>query len=170
MSVWYYTMGGQRQGPVTTEALQAMLRQGQLPPHENVWREGMANWAPAYAVPEVAPPTPAGMPPMPMGYAGGYPMPGQYAPPRDMGQDAGMRMLLPVGRSGWAIAAGYLGLFAFIILPAPLAVIISIVAIIDIRKHPEKHGMGRAIFGLIAGLLGSAVLAMGIVANLVRHH
>jgi sugar phosphate permease len=87
-----------------------------------------------------------------------------------MGQDAGMRMLLPVGRSGWAIAAGYLGLFAFIILPAPLAVIISIVAIIDIRKHPEKHGMGRAIFGLIAGLLGSAVLAMGIVANLVRHH
>ncbi|MGY8642132.1 MAG: hypothetical protein ACKVJU_13690 [Verrucomicrobiales bacterium] len=27
---------------------------------------------------------------------------------------SGMRMLLPVGRSGWAIAAGYCGLFAFI--------------------------------------------------------
>ena len=27
---------------------------------------------------------------------------------------AGMRMLMPVGRSGWAIAAGYAGLFGLI--------------------------------------------------------
>jgi hypothetical protein len=62
-------------------------------------------------------------------------------------------MLLPVGRSLWAIAAGYFGLFSVLMFPAPIAVILGIVAIIDIRKHPERHGMGRAIFGLVMGLL-----------------
>jgi Domain of unknown function (DUF4190) len=85
-------------------------------------------------------------------------------PPRpSLGDDAGMRMLLPVGRSGWAIAAGYLGLFALVIIPAPLALIVSLVAIRDIRRsqrsaHP-KHGMGRAVFGLITGSLGTLVLS-----------
>ena len=74
-----------------------------------------------------------------------------------------MRLLLPVGRSGWAIAAGYLGLFSLLLLPAPLAFLVSLVAIWDIRRsrgavHP-KRGMGRAIFGLITGLLGTAALA-----------
>ena len=45
------------------------------------------------------------------------------------GNDAVMRMLLPVGRSVWAIAAGYLGLFAVLCVPAPLALLISIIAI-----------------------------------------
>ena len=71
-------------------------------------------------------------------------------------------MLLPVGRSGWAIAAGYLGLFSLVVVPAPLALVISIIAILHIRKsksseHP-KHGMGRAIFGLIMGIAGTAVI------------
>ena len=78
-------------------------------------------------------------------------------------------MILPVGRSGWAIAAGYLGLFALVVLPAPLALLISIIAIWDIRRsrswpHP-KHGMGRAIFGLITGLLGTAFLLI-----ILAHH
>ena len=73
-----------------------------------------------------------------------------------------MRLLLPVGRSAWAIAAGYLGLFSLIVLPAPIALVVSIVALWDIRRsksssHP-KHGMGRAIFGLIMGALGTLVI------------
>ncbi len=79
-----------------------------------------------------------------------------------MENSAGMRLLLPVGRSGWAIAAGYLGLFGLVILPAPLALIVSIVAIRDIRKSKgaasPKYGMGRAIFGLIIGVCGTGVL------------
>jgi len=85
-------------------------------------------------------------------------------PSPNIGDDAGMRMLLPVGRSLWAIAAGYLGLFSIICIPAPLAVIISGVAIYDLKKHPEKHGMGRAIFGLVMGGLGSIGLLVGLVA------
>jgi hypothetical protein len=89
------------------------------------------------------------------GYPGGAPA---YAPPRPIGEDAGMRMLIPVGRSGWAIAAGYLGLFSVLVVPAPLALIVSIVAIRDIKGHPDRHGMGRAVFGLIMGILGTLLL------------
>jgi hypothetical protein len=76
-------------------------------------------------------------------------------PPRP---DAVTRMLLPVGRSGWAIAAGYLGLFAVLIIPAPLALICGILAIHDFQQHPEKFGRGRAIFGLVMGTLGTLIL------------
>lgn len=68
-----------------------------------------------------------------------------------------MWMLIPVGRSGWAIAAGYAGLFSVILIGAPFALIFGILAIRDIRRsrktdHP-KHGMGRAIFGIVMGSL-----------------
>ena len=79
---------------------------------------------------------------------------------RDLGQDAGMRMLLPVGRSGYAIAAGYLGLFSLLIFPAPLALLFGIIAVVDIRKHPSKHGMGRAVFAIGMGTLGTVALGM----------
>ena len=53
-------------------------------------------------------PLPVEMPP-PLPY--GSQPPGLPVPTPRIGDDAGIRMLLPVGRSGWAIAAGYLGLF-----------------------------------------------------------
>ncbi len=77
---------------------------------------------------------------------------------------AAIRMLLPVGRSGWAIAAGYAGLFAVLAFPAPIALILGIIAIRDIKRHPEKHGIGRAIFGLVMGILGTLVLAGFLIA------
>ncbi len=81
----------------------------------------------------------------PAGHASGYrPAPG-------LGDDAAVRMLLPVGRSGLAIAAGYAGLFAMTIFLAPIALLLGILAIRDLRRHPEKHGMGRAIFGVVMG-------------------
>ena len=84
----------------------------------------------------------------------------QPAPVKDIGDDAMMRAILPVGRSGLAIIAGYLGLFSFLIVPAPLSLVVSGLAIRDLKNNPKKHGMGRAIFGLVMGVLGSAVLAM----------
>jgi len=65
--------------------------------------------------------------------------------------DPTMRMILPVGRSILAIAAGYAGLFSILLFPAPIALILGILAVIDIKRHPEKHGMGRAVFALITG-------------------
>lgn len=65
--------------------------------------------------------------------------------------DAALRLLVPIGRSGWAIAAGYLGLLSIIPFAGVLALAIGIVAVCDLKKHPEKHGAGRAWFGIIAG-------------------
>ena len=101
------------------------------------------------------------------------PLPASATPEKRMEDQPGMRMLMPIGRSGWAIAAGYLGLFAFLIIPAPLSLLVSIIAIWDIRKsrsaeHP-KHGMGRALFGLIVGILGSAGLILGVVFAMLEN-
>jgi hypothetical protein len=82
----------------------------------------------------------------------------------DLGENAAVRMLLPVGRSGWAIAAGYAGLFAMLCFPAPVALILGIIAIRDLKKHPHKHGMGRAVFGLAMGILFSILPLIWIAA------
>ncbi len=81
-------------------------------------------------------------------------------PPQGIGDDAGMRALLPVGRSGLAIAAGYAGLFSPLMLPAPVAILLGILAIVDIKRHPEKHGMGRAIFGIAMGVACPVLLVV----------
>ncbi len=83
-----------------------------------------------------------------------------YGPSQDLGQDAGMRLLLPVGRSLWAIAAGYLGLLSPLCIFAPFALVTGIVAILDIKKHPDRHGMGRAIFGIVMGAIFSLALVI----------
>lgn len=176
---WYYARGNDRKGPVGEGALRQLAAAGDLRGTDLVWSAGMPQWQPAaQAIAGLFPAAPAGggpppVPPVPMapapGFApsGGAAPIGYYggthpaAPPQPgIGDDAGMRWLMPVGRSGWAIAAGYLGLFSFVILPAPIALIISIFAVIDLKKHPEKHGWGRAIFGLIAGTLGTIVLSL----------
>ncbi len=77
-----------------------------------------------------------------------------------IGDDRLMRALLPVGRSGWAIAAGYLGLFSLLFIPAPLAILTGIIGIIDIKRHPHRHGMGRCVFGIVMGVLGTVLLIL----------
>jgi hypothetical protein len=86
---------------------------------------------------------------------------------RNIGDDAAVRMLLPVGRSGWAIAAGYLGLVSVLCLPSPLALICGIMAIREMRRDPSKHGMGRAIFGIVMGGVGTAVMLLWGVAAII---
>jgi hypothetical protein len=76
----------------------------------------------------------------------------------ELSDDPAMRMLLPVGRSGWAIAAGYAGLFAFVFFPAPIALVLGLVALRDLKRHPEKLGKGRAIFGTVTGAIFTLLL------------
>lgn len=88
-------------------------------------------------------------------------------PPPQLADDPAVRMLLPVGRSGLAIAAGYAGLFAVIPFLAPIALLLGILAIRDLRKNPEKHGMGRAIFGLAMGIVFTLLLVVGLIGGLI---
>ena len=155
MNQYHITLRGQQSGPYQESELQAMLVAGTVAPNDLCWAEGMTDWRSIYEIIQ----WPANLPPPPPDQIDQPPYP---APHQFIGHDAGIRMLLPVGRSGWAIAAGYLGLFGLAIVPAPLALIISIVAIMDIRKSKTtgkpKHGMGRAVFGIIVGIVGTLVL------------
>jgi hypothetical protein len=90
--------------------------------------------------------------------------------PPDLGDDPAIRMLLPVGRSGWAIAAGYLGLVSVLCIPAPFALLAGILAIREMRRDPKKHGMGRAVFGIVMGGIGTVMLlimAASLIARLI---
>jgi len=73
-----------------------------------------------------------------------------------------------------AIVAGYLGLISILLLPAPLALLFGILAIGDIRRSQTtdqpKHGMGRAIFGIIMGAIFTVVLALWAGAMLFAPH
>ena len=77
-------------------------------------------------------------------------------------EEESLKYILPIGRSGYAIAAGYLALFSVLLVFAPFALLFGILALRDIRLHPEKKGKGRAWFGIVMGgiftLLGLLVL------------
>ena len=161
---YHLTKNGQPYGIHTESEILAMISTGEMASTDLCWQEGMEDWKPLHsqiAMPAtMPPPLPVAAPPLPMYLV-------QSNQPARMEDNVGMRMLLPVGRSGWAIAAGYLGLISLVVLPAPLALICSIAAIADIRKskstaHP-KYGMGRAIFGLIMGILGTTILVIVLV-------
>jgi len=112
--------------------------------YTHVWREGMPRWAPVAKVPELASELseqiaePASPP----------------APPQH--QTTGRSVHLPVDRSGMAVAAGYLGLLSILPFFGLLSVLISIMAILDIKKDPSRYGMGRAVFGLLMGIACTA--------------
>ena len=69
----------------------------------------------------------------------------------------GLRFVLPIGCTGWAIASGYCGLFSLIpvlgILLALLSIIFGILAIVVIRHNPHKHGVARIVIGWIFSIL-----------------
>lgn len=153
MSVWLFAEQGKPSTPRSAQEIQDLIRTGKLSADTLVWREGLPQWTPARTFPELIPPgvsLPLPMPETALPYAT---PPGYSGSPKSIGDDAGIRMLIPVGRSGWAIAAGYCGLFALIPLFAPIALIVSIIALIHLKKRPELHGKGRAIFGLVMGVL-----------------
>lgn len=66
---------------------------------------------------------------------------------------------LPVGRSRWAVAAGYLGVLSLLAFPAPVAVAVGAVALRDLRRRPHLLGWARAVFAVVVGSVVS-VLAL----------
>lgn len=67
-----------------------------------------------------------------------------------------MHWILPVGRSWQSIASGYLGLIGLVLWPlAPVAVWFGFWALR--RARDGGHGRGRAIFGIVTGLIGMAI-------------
>ncbi len=69
------------------------------------------------------------------------------------GEPAGPLHLSPLAR-----AAGWLGLLSLLLMPAPIALIVGALAIRDLRRHPTRHGFGRALFGLAMGTACTGLL------------
>lgn len=134
--------------------------------------------APTYpSYPATNPGYPAGNPgyawanpnyPGPQGYPyqGGYGSPPPPAIPSQSEFSPAMRFVLPVQTSWVAIVAGYLGLFSVLLLPAPFAIGFGIWAIFHIRADKNRHGMGRAIFAIVMGLLSFAILIFALLRYL----
>ena len=65
-----------------------------------------------------------------------------------------MHWIVPVGRSGASIAAGYVGLVSLLVWPlGPVAVGLGIWGLRKARVG--GHGSGRSIFGIVTGVIGS---------------
>ncbi|MFM9001176.1 MAG: DUF4190 domain-containing protein [Opitutia bacterium] len=76
---------------------------------------------------------------------------------------AALSLILPINRSGWAVAAGYLALLSVLCLPAPFALFCGIMALRDLKRRPHLQGAGRAWFGiLLGGLITLMMLAFGL--------
>jgi uncharacterized RDD family membrane protein YckC len=86
-------------------------------------------------------------------------------PPPPQTSSSAEKWLIPTNRSGWCIAAGYLGLFAILMLPAPIALAAGIIGLRDVRRNPGLGGRGRAWFGIIMGALFSLLLLAVIVSS-----
>ena len=68
--------------------------------------------------------------------------------------------LVPSRTSSWAIFAGYAGLLAISIFPAPVALVLGIIALRHIRANPHLEGRGRAIFAIVTGTIFSIPLLL----------
>jgi hypothetical protein len=52
---------------------------------------------------------------------------------------------------------------------APVAILLGILAIRDLRKHPEKHGLGRAVFGLVMGSIVTLALIVWLIVATIEY-
>ena len=62
-------------------------------------------------------------------------------------------------RSSIAAIAGYLGIFSIVPVVGLLAMLAGLLAVRDIRRHPQKQGIGRARFAIAVGAVLSIVWA-----------
>ena len=54
MTQWHCSVRGMRYGPVSQEQVLSWMAEGRIRSDDLVWHEGMADWAPAGSVPELA--------------------------------------------------------------------------------------------------------------------
>lgn len=69
--------------------------------------------------------------------------------------DDGLQYVVPVNTNVLAILAGYAGLVSVLCFPAPFALILGVLALRQLKRNPDQHGKGRAIFGIVMGVLFS---------------
>ncbi len=131
---------------------------------------GSAQWQPS-PTPFAPPAGPEAWAGQPGGGSGPAPQPFVQWPTPTSAASAGsdphdaMHWIVPVGRSWQSIASGYLGLIGLVLwLVAPVAVWFGIWALR--RARDGGHGRGRAIFGIVTGLIGMAIGVSFVLASM----
>ncbi|MGZ3440169.1 MAG: DUF4339 domain-containing protein [Polyangia bacterium] len=124
MDGWYYEADGERRGPLSAEQMKVLVKAGAIRRQTRVWRPG-ANEAD-------------------LTRAGDF-----LAELATVPTDDHLVNVLPVGRSGWAIAAGYLGLLSLMPFVCYAGVIVSAIAAWHLKRNPKKLGWGRVITGFV---------------------
>ena len=141
--------GQQRLGPFSLEQVNALVSTKQLFATDLAWHDGMGTWQPLQAVA-----TPRGII-----------FPPGSVPGTSASSTQGLEWIIPINRSALAVAAGYAGLFTILVFPAPIALILGLLAFRDFKNHPEKRGRGRAWFGTIAGGIVTLLFAFFLIAG-----
>lgn len=165
-STYRISRSGKPVGDFELPQVKQMLESGVLLPSDHAWTAGMHEWQTLAALfPAMSPPV---LPPRAPAPAAHYAQP-PAAAAQPTEPNAFLALVVPVGRSGWAIFAGYLGLVSIMILPAPFAIWCGVLAIKDIRKNPHKLGLVRAWFGIIAGSTCLLVLLFGFIMAAIKN-
>jgi hypothetical protein len=145
MSGWFYEADGERRGPFTVEQMKDMVRTGAIRRQTRVMRPHPAD--------------------VDLTRAGDF-LAELSTPP----SDGHLVHLLPVNRSGWAIAAGYLGLFSFVPFVCYVGLLVSSLAARDLKRHPDKLGWGRVITGFVISVPMSIFYSVIIFKGLFFRH
>jgi hypothetical protein len=150
---WYYTMGGQQQGPVPLDHLKHWLTGGQLQPTELVWREGMPNWIAASQVPELQGFAPATSGAAAAGFqqAGGtYAQPVNYQTPYG-GHDPAVRA--QISKAKTSMILGIVGLICVGFILGIIAVVMASQALSSMKQTRSEEGKGMAVAGMVLGII-----------------
>lgn len=101
--------------------------------------------------------------PPPVQEEGMYPRPDLHPPQTPV--DPKMRYVAPMNTSGLAIVAGYMGLLALTGIMAPIAILMGIWALHDLKRNPGKDGKGRAIFAIVMGSLVCLLILFAVLSS-----
>ena len=159
---WYYAVGGDRKGPVEEAALRALTDAGVVQPDTLVWREGMADWEPAFRhVPGLAPRAPRAS------NVRSYPgAPAYAATGRDYHEQVGMGEAFRRFWSNYVAFSGrsnrgeyWWATLANVLISIALAVLDAMI-----------FGVGPDSVGVLGGLFGLAALLPGLAIGVRRLH
>jgi len=156
---WYYAIGTHQIGPLDHSSFISLIHTGSVRADTPVWTVGMERWSAAGGIPRLATALQAGLlvtPSAPPVY------PGMVSRPATIAPDAGLRWLIPVGRSGYCIIAGYFGIFSLVGIFGPFALLFGILGLRETSRQPGLLGRGRAWFGVVMGVLATlGMIAFG---------
>jgi hypothetical protein len=134
-------------GPFEISKIQALADQGKINQQNQICEQGQEEWKPLSSIITISPVMNASTPPPPPPPQAAVVLPAT---------DPGLALLVPVGRTGTSVLAGYLGLVSiFLGIVGPFAIIVGVLALKELNANPGRLGHGRAWFGIIGGILGS---------------